>query len=97
MSDDQNTVVEADDWEDEVEEQPPERCPACGDNRFGTYLWGLIKQPPRIEELVDQLDHEEVRFTGCVIDDETPRWFCQSCDADIGEDGRLIRAVSEPS
>tara|TARA_B100000929_G_C15227324_1_gene324975 strand:+ start:161 stop:307 length:147 start_codon:yes stop_codon:yes gene_type:complete len=48
MSDDQNTVVEADDWEDEVEEQPPERCPACGDNRFGTYLWGLIKQPPRI-------------------------------------------------
>ena len=96
MSDDENTVVEEDDWEDEVEEQPPERCPACGDNRFGPYLWGLV-QPPLSEELVDHLGREQVRFTGCCIDDETPRWFCQSCDADIGEDGRLIQAVSEPS
>ena len=87
-------MLEERDWGDEFEERPPDRCPACGGKQFGTYLWGLIQQPPRIEELVDQLGREEVRFTGCCIDDETPRWFCRSCDADIGEDGRLIQDVS---
>jgi len=93
MNTDEDAVAEEDDWEDEVEEQAPERCPACGDNRFGIYVWGLV-HPPLSDELVDQLSREEVRFTGCCIDDETPRWFCRSCDADIGEDGRLIQDVS---
>ena len=77
-----------DDWEDEVEEQPPDRCPACGVNRFGTYLWGLISDLFQ-EELIAQLSREEVRIVGCIIDDQTPRWFCRDCDADILEDGRM--------
>ena len=30
-----------DEWEEEVEAQPPDKCPACGGSRFGIYVMGM--------------------------------------------------------
>jgi hypothetical protein len=77
-----DTDTENDEWEDDVEQQPPSRCPACRHTQLGDYLWGFIDEPP---------EDPETRIVGCLIDDETPRWFCKNCDADILEDGSLKR------
>ena len=66
MSTDEQTYE--DEWEEEVEAQPPDKCPACGGNRFGTYVRGLIGRPD--DELLRQWDQDEVRLTGCVISEE---------------------------
>ena len=75
-----------DDWEEEVEAQPPDKCPACGGNRFGSSLWGM---PLPDDELFRQMDQDEVRLGGCVIFGDEPCWFCRDCDADILEEGWL--------
>ena len=75
-----------DEWEEEVEAQPPDKCPACGGNRFGSYLWGL---PSPDDELFRQMDEDEVRLGGCIVSDEDAFWFCRGCDADILEEGWL--------
>ena len=85
MSTDEQTYE--DEWEEEVEAQPPDKCPACGGNRFGTYLRGLIAAPD--DELLRQMDHDEVRIMGCLVSDEDAFWFCRGCDADILEEGWL--------
>ena len=77
-----------DEWEEEVEAQPPDKCPACGGNRFGTYLRGLIAAPD--DELLRQMDQDEVRIMGCLVSDEDACWFCRDCDADILEEGWLV-------
>ena len=76
-----------DEWGEEVEAQPPDKCPACGGNRFGTYQRGLIAAPD--DELLRQMDQDEVRIMGCVIFGDDPFWFCRDCDADILEEGWL--------
>ena len=76
-----------DEWEEEVEAQPPDKCPACGGNRFGTYLRGLIAAPD--DELLRQMDQDEVRIMGCLVSDDDACWFCRDCDADILEEGWL--------
>ncbi len=76
-----------DEWEEEVEAQPPDKCPACGGNRFGAYLRGLIAAPD--DELLRQMDQDEVRIMGCLVSDEDAFWFCRDCDADILEEGWL--------
>ena len=30
-----------DEWEEEAEAQPPDKCPACGGSRFGIYVMGM--------------------------------------------------------
>ena len=75
-----------DEWEEEVEAHPPDKCPACGGNRFGSYLWGM---PLPDDELFRQMDQDEVRLGGCVIFGDEPCWFCRDCDADILEEGWL--------
>ena len=75
-----------DEWEEEVEAQPPDKCPACGGNRFGSYLWGL---PSPDDDLFRQMDEDEVRLGGCIVSDEDAFWFCRACDADILEEGWL--------
>ena len=85
MSTDEQTYE--DEWEEEVEAQPPDKCPACGGNRFGTYLRGLIAAPDA--ELLRQMDQAEVRIMGCLVSDEDACWFCRDCDADILEEGWL--------
>ena len=85
MSTDEQTYE--DEWEEEVEAQPPDKCPACGSNRFGTYLRGLIAAPD--DELLRQMDQDEVRLMGCLVSDEDACWFCRDCDADILEEGWL--------
>ena len=85
MSTDEQTYE--DEWEEEVEAQPPDKCPACGGNLFGTYLRGLIAAPD--DELLRQMDHDEVRIMGCLVSDEDACWFCRDCDADILEEGWL--------
>ena len=85
MSTDEQTYE--DEWEEEVEAQPPDKCPACGGNRFGTYLRGLIAAPD--DELLRQMDQDEVRIMGCLVSDEDACWFCRDCDADILEEGWL--------
>ena len=75
-----------DEWEEEVEAQPPDKCPACGGNRFGSYLWGM---PSPDDELFRQMDEDEVRLGGCIVSDEDAFWFCRDCDADILEEGWL--------
>ena len=85
MSTDEQTYE--DEWEEEVEAQPPDKCPACGGNRFGTYLRGLIAAPD--DELLRQMDQDEVRIMGCLVSDDDACWFCRDCDADILEEGWL--------
>ena len=85
MSTDEQTYE--DEWEEEVEAQPPDKCPACGGNRFGTYLRGLIAAPD--DELLRQMDQDEVRIMGCLVSDDDAFWFCRDCDADILEEGWL--------
>ena len=80
--------LDEEDWEEEVEAQPPDKCPACGGNRFGTYLRGLIAAPD--DELLRQMDQDEVRIMGCLVSDEDAYWFCRDCDADILEEGWLV-------
>ncbi len=80
--------LDEEDWEEEVEAQPPGKCPACGGNRFGTYLRGLIAAPD--DELLRQMDQDEVRIMGCLVSDEDACWFCRDCDADILEEGWLV-------
>ena len=75
-----------DEWEEEVEAQPPDKCPACGGTRFGTYVRGLIAPD---DELLRQWDQDEVRIMGCLVSDEDAFWFCRDCDADILEEGWL--------
>ena len=75
-----------DEWEEEVEAQPPDKCPACGSTRFGSYLWGL---PSPDDDLFRQMDEDEVRLGGCIVSDEDAFWFCRDCDADILEEGWL--------
>jgi hypothetical protein len=74
-------------WEEEVEAQPPDKCPACSGNRFGTYVRGLIGRPD--DELLRQWDQDEVRIMGCIVSDYDAFWFCRDCDAEILEEGWL--------
>ena len=85
MSTDEQTYEDV--WEEEVEAQPPDKCPACGGNRFGTYLRGLIAAPD--DDLLRQMDQDEVRIMGCLVSDYDACWFCRDCDADILEEGWL--------
>ena len=84
MSTDEQAFEDA--WEDEVEAQPPDKCPACGGNRFGSYLWGMVIPD---DEIFRQMNEDEVRLAGCIVSDEDAFWFCRDCDADILEEGWL--------
>ena len=75
-----------DEWEEEVEAQPPDKCPACGGNQFGTYIMGM---PITSDDFFERLDRDEIRLLGCVLWDDDPFWFCRDCDADILEEGWL--------
>ena len=75
-----------DEWEEEVEAQPPAKCPACGGSRFGIYVMGL---PMTGGDFFEQLDRDEIRLLGCIPSDNAPFWFCRDCDADILEEGWL--------
>ncbi|MBT5040781.1 MAG: hypothetical protein HOM54_00810 [Actinobacteria bacterium] len=75
-----------DEWEEEVETQPPDRCPACGGSRFGVYVMGM---PMTGGDFFEQLDRDEIRLLGCIPPDTAPFWFCRDCDADILEEGWL--------
>ena len=74
------------DWEEEVEAEPPDKCPACGGNRFGIYIMGM---PMTDGDFFEQLDRDEIRLLGCIPSDNDPFWFCRDCDADILEEGWL--------
>ena len=78
--------LDEEDWEEEVEAQPPDKCPACGGNRFGTYIMGM---PITGDDFFEQLDRDEIRLLGCIPSDNDPFWFCRDCDADILEEGWL--------
>ena len=91
MPTDGQTFAE-EDWEDEVDQQPPDTCPACNGNQLGYYLLGM--PPPPDDELLEQMRRDEVRIVGCVFFESQPFWFCQDCDADILEDGRLAPSTS---
>ena len=78
-------VLDEEDWEEEVEAQPPEKCPACAGNRFGIYIMGM---PMTDGDFFEQLARDEIRLLGCIPSDNDPFWFCRDCDADILEDGR---------
>ncbi|MBT4187855.1 MAG: hypothetical protein HOE14_11650 [Gemmatimonadales bacterium] len=52
-----------DEWEEEVETQPPDRCPACGGSRFGVYVMGM---PMTGGDFFEQLDRDEIRLLGCM-------------------------------
>ena len=75
-----------DEWEEEVEAQPPDKCPACGSSRFGIYVMGM---PMTGGDFFEQLDRDEIRLLGCIPSDNDPFWFCRGCDADILEEGWL--------
>ena len=79
-------VLDEEDWEEEVEAQPPEKCPACAGNRFGIYIMGM---PMTDGDFFERLDRDEIRLLGCVFSDDDPFWFCRDCDADILEEGWL--------
>ena len=83
MSTDEQAFEE--DWEEEVEAHPPDKCPACGGNRFGFYILGM---PMTDGDVFERLDRDEIRLLGCVFSDDDPFWFCRDCDADILDDGR---------
>ena len=75
-----------DEWEEEAEAQPPDKCPACGGSRFGIYVMGM---PDTGGDFFEQLDRDEIRLLGCIPSDNGPFWFCRDCDADILEEGWL--------
>ena len=75
-----------DEWKEEVEAQPPTKCPACGGSRFGIYVMGM---PMTDGDFFEQLDRDEIRLLGCMPSDNDPFWFCRDCDADILEEGWL--------
>ena len=79
-------VLDEEDWEEEVEAEPPDKCPACGGNRFGIYIMGM---PMTDGDFFEQLDRDEIRLLGCIPSDNDPFWFCRDCDADILEEGWL--------
>ena len=83
-------VLDEEDWEEEVEAEPHDKCPACGSTRFGAYLWGHHSPD---DELFRQMDEDEVRLGGCVVSDENAFWFCRGCDADILEEGWLAPSI----
>ena len=79
-------VLDEEDWEEEVEAEPPDKCPACGGNRFGIYIMGM---PMTDGDFFEQLDRDEIRLLGCIPSGNDPFWFCRDCDADILEEGWL--------
>ena len=91
MPTDDHTFTE-EDWEDEVDRQPPDTCPACNRSQLGYYLLGM--PPPPDDELLGQMRRDEVRIVGCVFQENQPYWFCRDCDAGILEDGRLAPITS---
>jgi len=64
---------------DEDVENPPDECSSCGEKAFGSYLYGLAYPD---EELFAQIEREEVRVRGCLIEFDDPQWFCRNCDTD---------------
>ena len=54
----------------------PQSCLGCGGSGFGVYIWGM----PSPEEM--EFDHPSIRFVGCLIGPDTPRWFCLNCGKD---------------
>lgn len=64
---------------DEDVENPPDECSSCGKKAFGSYLYGLIYPD---EELLAQIQRQEVRLRGCLIEFDDPQWFCRNCDTD---------------
>ena len=91
MPTDDQTFAE-EDWGDEVDQQPPDMCPACNGNRLGYYLLGM--PPPPDDELLGQMRRDEVRVVGCVFLEDQPFWFCRDCDADVLGDGNLTPSAS---
>jgi len=89
-TDDQTFAKE--DWGDEVDQQPPDMCPACNGNQLGYYLLGM--PPPPDDELLRQMRRDEVRIVGCVFFEDQPFWFCRDCDADVLGDGNLTPSAS---
>jgi len=79
-------VLDEEDWEEEVEAQSPDKCPACGGNRFGIYIMGM---PMTGDDFFERLDRDEIRLLGCIPSNNDPFWFCRDCDADILEEGWL--------
>ena len=58
----------------------PKRCPSCSGNDLGSYVPGLVIPT---NELMEELKHDKIRLSGCVIGSDTPHWFCRTCDTNI--------------
>jgi len=51
-------------------------CPACGSKNVAKIMYGY---PIFDDKLSQQLNNKEVKLGGCIIDDYSPKYFCNDC------------------
>jgi len=64
--------------EREIKLIPPPLCPKCQSENIGDFVYG----PPLAVMDADKEDimKGKIRAAGCVVDSDSPHWFCQDCD-----------------
>jgi hypothetical protein len=61
-------------------ENKPDKCPECGSERIGTFLYG---EPSYSKQLMDEIQAGKVILVGCCIADYDPTWRCIDCKTEI--------------
>lgn len=61
------------------------KCPKCGSRNNASLYSGMIGMPTPGQELAVALGR--VRYTGCVIENPSPRWACNGCNVLFGFEG----------
>ena len=62
-------------------EHKPGPCPKCGSTSIAEVEYGLMEPS---HELSESLRKKEIVLGGCVIEDNSPRWHCNSCEHQYG-------------
>lgn len=68
------------------------KCPRCGSRDNATLYAGMIGMPtPEAER---QVALGRVRYTGCLVENPSPRWACNRCNVLFGFDGERAGAFT---
>ena len=62
-------------------------CPSCGSRNIAKIFYGY---PMMDRELRRKMDNDEIKLGGCIITDNSPKYFCNDCEIEFDTDTTLI-------